>query len=60
MVLGISAAWSDGPLDGGVAQPVKTVVWTVLGFSLMVLAASVDYHWLRTFAIPIYLFTLGC
>ena len=48
-MLGISAAWSDGPIDGGVAQPVKTVVWTVLGFSLMVLAASVDYHWLRTF-----------
>ena len=43
----------------GGAQPVKTVVWTVLGFSLMVLAASVDYHWLRTFSIPIYLFTLG-
>jgi rod shape determining protein RodA len=59
LVLGISAAWSGAPLDGGIAQPVKTVVWTVLGFSVMVLAASVDYHWLRTFAIPIYLFTLG-
>ena len=58
LVLGISAAWSDGPRRWR-PQPVKTVVWTVLGFSLMVLAASVDYHWLRTFAIPIYLFTLG-
>jgi rod shape determining protein RodA len=59
VVMGVSAAWGSGPPDGAIAQPVKTVIWTVLGFSLMVVAASVDYHWLRTFAIPIYLFTLG-
>jgi rod shape determining protein RodA len=59
LVLGISAAWGSDAPDGGIPQPVKTVIWTVLGFSLMVAAASVDYHWLRTFAIPIYLVTLG-
>jgi rod shape determining protein RodA len=59
VVLGISAAWGSGAPDGGIPQPVKTLIWTVLGFSLMVAAASVDYHWLRTFAIPIYLVTLG-
>jgi rod shape determining protein RodA len=59
VVLGISAAWNDPVAPGAVPQPVKTVVWTVLGLALMTLAASVDYHWLRTFAIPIYLATLG-
>ncbi|HEV7199379.1 MAG TPA: FtsW/RodA/SpoVE family cell cycle protein [Candidatus Limnocylindria bacterium] len=59
IVLGISAAWNEAGSAGGIPQPVKTVIWTLLGFSLMTVAASVDYHWLRTFAIPIYLFTLG-
>lgn len=59
IVLGISAAWNEAGSAGGIPQPVKTVVWTCVGFSLMAVAASVDYHWLRTFAIPIYLFTLG-
>lgn len=59
IVLGISAAWNEVGSPDVVPQPVKTVVWTLLGFSLMAVAASVDYHWLRTFAIPIYLFTLG-
>lgn len=59
IVLGVSAAWNEVGSPEGVPQPVKTVVWTLLGFTLMAVAASVDYHWLRTFAIPIYLFTLG-
>ncbi|HEY7737710.1 MAG TPA: rod shape-determining protein RodA [Candidatus Limnocylindria bacterium] len=59
IVLGISAAWNDPTAPGVVPQPLKTVVWTVLGFGLMTLAASVDYHWLRTFAVPIYLVALG-
>lgn len=59
IVLGVSAAWNEVGSPEGVPQPVKTLVWTLLGFTLMAVAASVDYHWLRTFAIPIYLFTLG-
>jgi rod shape determining protein RodA len=59
IVLGISAAWNEVGSPDGIPQPVKTVIWTLLGFSAMAVAASVDYHWLRTFAIPIYLFTLG-
>ncbi len=59
IVLGTSATWNDAVPPGAVPQPVKTVIWTVLGFSLMVVAASVDYQWLRTFAVPIYVFTLG-
>jgi len=60
VILGLSAAWNDGPLPPGVIpQPVKTVIWSGIGFAVLAVAASVDYHWLRTFAIPIYLVTLG-
>jgi rod shape determining protein RodA len=60
VILGISAAWNDAPLPPGVlSQPVKTVMWCSIGFVLMLIAASIDYHWLRTFGIPIYLLTLG-
>ena len=59
VVLGISAAWNDPSAPGTVPEPVKTLVWTGIGFTLMLVAASVDYHWLRTFAVPIYLVTLG-
>jgi rod shape determining protein RodA len=60
VVLGVSAAWNDGPSPPGVIpQPVKTVIWSGIGFAVLAVAASVDYHWLRTFALPIYLITLG-
>lgn len=60
VVLGVSAAWNDGPSPpGGLPQPVKTVIWSGIGFAVLAGAASFDYHWLRTFAIPIYLITLG-
>ncbi len=59
VVLGISAAWNDPSAPGTVPEPVRTLVWTGVGFTLMLVAASVDYHWLRTFAVPIYLVTLG-
>lgn len=60
VILGVSAAWNDGPSPPGVIpQPVKTVIWSGVGFAVLAVAASVDYHWLRTFAIPIYLVTLG-
>jgi rod shape determining protein RodA len=60
VILGVSAAWNDGPSPPGVIpQPVKTVIWSGIGFAVLAVAASVDYHWLRTFALPIYLITLG-
>ena len=60
VILGVSAAWNDGPSPPGVIpQPVRTVIWSGIGFAVLAVAASVDYHWLRTFAIPIYLMTLG-
>jgi len=60
VILGVSAAWTDGASPPGVIpQPVKTVIWSGIGFAVLAVAASVDYHWLRTFAVPIYLITLG-
>jgi rod shape determining protein RodA len=60
VILGVSAAWNDGPSPAGVIpQPVKTAIWSGIGFAVLAVAASVDYHWLRTFAVPIYLITLG-
>lgn len=59
VVLGVSAAWNDPAAPGTVPEPVKTLIWTAVGFTLMLVAASVDYHWLRTFAVPIYVVTLG-
>ncbi|RPH34746.1 MAG: hypothetical protein EHM90_05565, partial [Chloroflexi bacterium] len=37
VVLGTSASWNETAPIGAVPQPVKTVIWTILGFSLMVL-----------------------
>ena len=59
VVLGISASWNEGVAPGVVPEPVKTLIWSGIGFTLLLVAASVDYHWLKTFAIPIYLVTLG-
>ena len=33
IVLGISASWNDPSAPGVVPQPVKTVIWTVLGLA---------------------------
>jgi rod shape determining protein RodA len=59
VVLGTSAQWNETVPAGVIPQPLKTVAWAAIGFALMFVAASVDYRWLRTFAVPIYVFTLG-
>ena len=41
------------------SQTVKTLIWAAIGLTLFFVAASVDYHWLRTLAVPIYLVVLG-
>jgi rod shape determining protein RodA len=38
---------------------VKTAIWAAIGLSLFFVAASVDYHWLEPFIVPIYLAVLG-
>jgi rod shape determining protein RodA len=58
IVMGYSANYQS--IGGaGLSQTVKTLIWTGIGLTLFFVAASVDYHWLQTFATPIYLLVLG-
>lgn len=59
MVMGYSANYQAIGGDGGLSQTVKTLIWTSIGLTLFFVAASIDYHWLQTFATPIYLAVLG-
>ena len=60
VVMGYSAAFNtDAGAAGGASQTVKTVIWAAIGLTLFFVASSVDYHWLRTLAAPIYLVVLG-
>jgi rod shape determining protein RodA len=59
VVMGYSAGYNDPVPGSGMSQTVKTLLWAVIGLILMVVAAGVDYHWLRTLAVPIYVLVLG-
>ncbi|MBA3688695.1 MAG: rod shape-determining protein RodA [Chloroflexi bacterium] len=59
MVMGYSANYQAIGGDSGLSQTVKTLIWTSIGLTLFFVAASIDYHWLQTFATPIYLVVLG-
>jgi rod shape determining protein RodA len=60
VVMGYSAGFNDGGTNAsGMSQTVKTVIWAAIGLTLFFVAASVDYHWLRTLAMPIYLAVIG-
>jgi rod shape determining protein RodA len=57
-VVGYSAAFNEVDA-GGMSQTVKTLIWASIGFTLFFAVASVDYHWLHTLTLPIYLVVLG-
>lgn len=59
VVMGYSAAFNDPPPAAGMSQTVKTLIWAAIGLTLFFVAASVDYRWLRTLAVPIYATVLG-
>jgi rod shape determining protein RodA len=59
MVMGYSANYQAIGGDSGLSQTVRTLIWTSIGLTLFFVAASVDYHWLQTFATPIYVVVLG-
>ena len=60
VVMGFSAGYNDpSPVGAGMSQTVKTVTWAAIGLIVFFVVASVDYHWLRTLAAPIYLVVLG-
>src|SRR5690606_21413910 len=59
VVMGYSAGYNDPGASAGMSQTVKTLIWAAIGLTLFFVAASVDYHWLRTLATPVYLVVLG-
>jgi rod shape determining protein RodA len=59
VVIGYSANYETGSTPGSLSQTVKTLIWTSIGLTLFFVAARTDYHWLQTFATPIYLVVLG-
>jgi len=59
LVMGYSANYGVNSAPGSLPQTVKTLIWTAIGLTGFFVAASIDYHWLATFTIPIYLTALG-
>ena len=58
VVMGYSAAFNDAGADG-MSQTVKTLIWAGIGVTLFFVASSIDYHWIRTLALPIYVVVLA-
>ncbi len=57
VVMGYSAGYGESGA-AGMSQTVKTLIWTGIGLTIFFVAASLDYHWLTTFTVPIYLAAL--
>ena len=53
-----SASGGADALDGGSVFQ-RGLVWAALALAVFVVATAFDYHWLKTFAWPIYAFQLG-
>jgi len=58
VVMGYSANY-QAIGGGGLSQTFKTLIWIAIGMTLFFVGASIDYHWLQTFATPIYIVVLG-
>ena len=58
VVMGYSANY-QAVGGGGLSQTFKTLIWIAIGMTLFFVGASIDYHWLQTFATPIYIVVLG-
>jgi rod shape determining protein RodA len=60
-VVGLLMAFTNSPSDP--LQPgsifTRGLVWLALAAVVFVASASLDHHWLRTFAWPIYAFAIG-
>ena len=59
VVMGYSASFNDPAATTGMSQTVKTLIWTAIGLTLFFVVASIDYQWLRTLALPVYLVVIG-
>ncbi len=59
VVMGYSAGYAEAGGAAGLSQTVKTLIWASIGLIIFFVAASVDYHWLQTLTVPIYMVVLG-
>ena len=57
-VVGYSASFNDAE-SVGLSQTVRTLIWAGIGFTLFFAVASLDYHWLQTLTVPIYLVVIA-
>jgi rod shape determining protein RodA len=53
-----SVTGGDGVFDGG-SVFLRALMWTSIAVAVFVMASVFDYHWLKTFAWPLYLVQLG-
>jgi rod shape determining protein RodA len=53
-----SASGGSDALEGG-STFLRGLVWAALALAVFIVASAFDYHWLKTFAWPIYAFQLG-
>jgi rod shape determining protein RodA len=59
VVIGYSASFNEPASAEGISQTVKTLIWAGIGLTIFFAVASIDYHWLQTFTLPIYLTVIG-
>ncbi|MEA2676003.1 MAG: rod shape determining protein RodA [Chloroflexota bacterium] len=60
-VIGLLIAWTNSP-DGPLAPGsifTRGLMWFAIAIIAFAAVAAFDYHWLRTFAVPIYFFNIG-
>jgi hypothetical protein len=53
-----AATSGSGVLDGG-SVFLRALMWTAIAIAVFLIATTFDYHWLKTFAWPLYLVQLG-
>jgi len=64
LVFGLAMAYSNtvtsgvGMLDGG-SVFLRALMWTAIALAVFIVATAFDYHWLKTFAWPLYLVQIG-
>ena len=64
LCFGLAMAYSNtatggiGILDGG-SVFLRALMWTAIAVAVFLVATSFDYHWLKTFAWPLYAIQLG-
>lgn len=64
LVFGLAMAYSNtvtsgsGILDGG-SVFLRSMMWTAIALAVFLVATAFDYHWLKTFAWPLYVVQIG-